>query len=172
MADVRFLWDLYWPAVAVALAVGIGGGLYFFRPRRSEKLGIAVLVLAVVGVAALWHGPLGASDRFRSEVEQVARTTLDYYELPQVQARLERGPLTRRLLLSGPADDFQRRELVRIMAEVPGAGSARWTNGAAVGFVLPLLAIAELMALAGFGLGLVISYLLELRRRARAEWRW
>ncbi len=32
---------------------------------------------------------------------------------------------------------------------------------------LPLIAEAELMALTGFGLGLLLTYLLELRRRAR-----
>jgi hypothetical protein len=32
---------------------------------------------------------------------------------------------------------------------------------------LPLLIEAELMALSGFGLGLLLTYLLELRRRAR-----
>lgn len=32
---------------------------------------------------------------------------------------------------------------------------------------LPLLAEAELLALFGFGLGLLLTYLLELRRRAR-----
>ena len=32
---------------------------------------------------------------------------------------------------------------------------------------LPLLIEAELMALAGFGLGLLLTYLLEIRRRAR-----
>jgi hypothetical protein len=32
---------------------------------------------------------------------------------------------------------------------------------------LPLIVEAELMALTGFGLGLLLTYLLELRRRAR-----
>ena len=32
---------------------------------------------------------------------------------------------------------------------------------------LPLIVEAELMALVGFGLGLLLTYLLELRRRAR-----
>lgn len=32
---------------------------------------------------------------------------------------------------------------------------------------LPLMVEAELMALTGFGLGLLLTYLLELRRRAR-----
>ena len=38
---------------------------------------------------------------------------------------------------------------------------------------LPLLIEAELMGLFGFGLGLLLTYLLELRRRARRfDRRW
>ncbi len=38
---------------------------------------------------------------------------------------------------------------------------------------LPLLVEAELMGLFGFGLGLLLTYLLELRRRARRfDRRW
>jgi hypothetical protein len=43
-----------------------------------------------------------------------------------VQAKLQRGPLSRRLILSGPADDFQRSELLRILDETPGVLDVRW----------------------------------------------
>ena len=46
--------------------------------------------------------------------------------MTQVTARLQRDPLTRRLILSGPADDFQRGELVRRMEALPGIGEATW----------------------------------------------
>jgi len=39
---------------------------------------------------------------------------------------MHRGPLSRRLILSGPADDFQRTELVRILDETPGVLDVRW----------------------------------------------
>ena len=81
---------------------------------------------AVLGFSALWHGPLGAGERLAQRSEIIARRTLDYYELPMIQARMERGPLTRRLILSGPADDFQRLELVRILNDVPGVLSVSW----------------------------------------------
>lgn len=81
---------------------------------------------AVLGFTALWHGPLGAGERLAQQSEAIARRTLDYYELPMIQAKMERGPLTRRLILSGPADDFQRAELVRIMDKVPGVLEVRW----------------------------------------------
>jgi hypothetical protein len=91
--------------------------------------------------------------------------------MAQVQAKLERGPLRRTLLLTGPADDFQRTELVRIMGAVDGVGSARWQDMPEP-MQLPLLAEVELAALVSFGLGLLLAYLLELRRRSRAQWRW
>ena len=81
---------------------------------------------ATLACGALWHGPLGAGDRLATRADKVARATLDYYELPAVSARIERSPLARRIILSGPADDFQRSELLRIMGKVPGVNEVRW----------------------------------------------
>ena len=81
---------------------------------------------AVVGFTALWHGPLGAGERLAQRSETIARRTLDYYELPMIQAKMERGPQSRRMILSGPADDFQRSELVRILDDIPGVLEVRW----------------------------------------------
>jgi hypothetical protein len=83
---------------------------------------------ATMAATALWHGPLGAANRFSGRIEQTARRTLDHYELPAIRARVEHGPLTRRVILSGPADDFQQAELVRIMGNIPGVGDVRWAN--------------------------------------------
>ena len=94
--------------------------------RRTIVLfGIAV----TVGFAALWHGPLGAGERLAALSETSARRTLDYYELPMIQAHMQHGPLSRRLILSGPADDFQRLELVRILDETPGVLEVQWDPG-------------------------------------------
>lgn len=90
--------------------------------RTIFLLGLA----AVIGFTALWHGPLGAGDRLASQAEASARRTLDHYEMPMIQARMQRGPLSRRLVLSGPADDFQRSELVRILDTTPGVLEVRW----------------------------------------------
>jgi hypothetical protein len=89
----------------------------------------AVLALGIAAVFAatwVWHGPLGTGNRIAARAESNARATLDYYEMAQIQARMERDPLTRRLVLSGPADDFQRRELVRILDGIPGVGEVVW----------------------------------------------
>ena len=92
----------------------------------SNRTILLVGLAAVLGFTALWHGPLGAGERLALRSETIARRTLDYYELPMVQVKMERGPLSRRLILSGPADDFQRAELVRILDAVPGVLEVRW----------------------------------------------
>lgn len=81
---------------------------------------------AVTAFGALWHGPLGAGERLASQAEASARRTLNHYELPMIQAQIQRHPLARRLILSGPADDFQRSELIRILDETPGVLEVRW----------------------------------------------
>ena len=92
----------------------------------SRRTILLIGIAATVGFTALWHGPLGAGERLTLQAELSARRTLDYYELPMVQAHIQRDPLARRLILSGPADDFQRVELVRILDETPGVLDVRW----------------------------------------------
>ncbi len=83
-------------------------------------------IAATLGFGALWHGPLGAGEAFAVRADSLARATLDHYEMTAVSARLERAPLSRTIILSGPADSFQRGELVRIMREIPGVAAVRW----------------------------------------------
>jgi len=87
---------------------------------------LAAGALAVVAVTWTWHSPLGVGERFATDVEARARIQLDHDEMLRVQARFERDPLTRRLVLSGPADDFQRAEIKRRMELLPGVGEAVW----------------------------------------------
>ena len=92
-----------------------------------NRNGIITLgVVAVLAETALWHGPLGAGDRLAAKIETHARTVLDHLEMTKVSARLERSPLRRRLVLSGPADDFQRAELVQILDDISGVSGVRW----------------------------------------------
>ena len=86
-------------------------------------------IFAVIGLTWLWHGPLGAGERLAAGLERQARLQLDRDEMFRVQARVVRDPLTRRLNLSGPADDFQRREIKRRMDALPGVGEAVWDPG-------------------------------------------
>lgn len=81
---------------------------------------------ATLGAVAVYHGPMGKADEFAGAIEQVARAELDRQEMVQIDAKFERGPLRRTLVLSGPADDFQREELPKIIAKVRGVEAVRW----------------------------------------------
>lgn len=94
--------------------------------RIGPRTGVALCLAATIATGALVHGPLGTGERFAVRVDTTARRTLEYYELPDIQGRMQRAPLTRRVILSGPADSFQREELVRIMNNIPGILDARW----------------------------------------------
>ena len=122
------IWNFYWPILLAAAIIGVIAGTLHFRrstgPRDYAWLLKGAALALVLGL--LWHGPGGAGDRFATSVETSARRTLVDFEMAPVTARLGRGPLTRTLILSGPANDFQQTELVRIMVEVPGVAKARW----------------------------------------------
>jgi membrane protease YdiL (CAAX protease family) len=163
-------WSYFWPPFGAGLAVAIIAGAIAFRRRRRRYVSLGAGAVIVIALAALWHGPLGAADRFAREVEQVARQALIYNEIPEVSGHLHHGPLTRRLLLSGPADDFQRNELVIVMDQVPGVESVSWSKEGGGG--TPLIVEGALVALLGFLFGLLVAYLRELRRRYNAEWKW
>ena len=83
-------------------------------------------IAATLGATALYHGPMGKGDAFAAAIEQAARAELDRQEMFQIAGRLERGPLRRTLVLSGPADDFQREELPKIMVRLSGVDAVRW----------------------------------------------
>lgn len=160
-------WAYFWPLLASGLVLGALFGTVAMRKRRLW-LALAGGVLAL-GAAALWHGPLGAADRLTTDVERAAREGLVNWEMPQVQARLHRSPLSRCLVLSGVADDFQRSELVRIMETIPGVRTATWSPDRGG---IPLIAEAVIAAVLGFLGGLLLAYVVELRRRYNAQWKW
>jgi len=158
----------FWPVFVAGLVIGgLAGTIGLYR----HKLGLAVAVgLALsIAAAAIWHGPAGAADRFTATAERQARESLAYYEMTKITAHLHRGPLTRRLVLSGPADDWQRGELVRLFSQVPGVSGATWSEQDAG---LPLIVEEIAGAIAGFLLGLLVAYLVQLRRRYNAQWTW
>ena len=159
-------WAYFGPVLLLGLLLGAVPGVIWLRRRRGLPLIIAAA--AALAGAELWHGPLGAADRFATVVEQSATQRLADWEMSQVTAHLHRNPLSRRLLLSGRADDFQRSELVRIMSDVPGVGRAAWDQSSGI----PLMLESAAVSLLGFLGGLLLAYLVELRRRYNAQWRW
>ena len=161
------LWSYFWPVFAAGLVIGAIAGSIAFRRKRNLTLIVGACI--AIAAAALWHGPLGAADRFSTRVERGAGQALSYYEMTKVTAKLHRNPLSRRLTLAGPADDFQRSELVRVLDQLPGVSSVSWSPGRGG---LPLIAEAALLAVVGFLVGLVLAYLVELRRRYNAQWKW
>lgn len=156
----------FWPVFALGLILGAGFGTVWLRRKRLLFL-FAGILIAAAGTA-LWHGPGGAADRFAATVESSARSTLISWEMGQVQAHLHHGPLTRRLDLTGTADDFQRSELVRIMGSLPGVSGATWSGSAG----MPLILQALLVSALAFVVGLFLAYVVELRRRYNAQWSW
>ena len=166
------LLDYFWPALLIGVVAGIIAGTIQWRrrivgTRRAGLIGTAA-TLAIAGYL-VWSGPLGAADRFITAVEQPIRQMLVNYEMEQVSAELRREPLRRQIVYRGPADDFQRTELV-FMAEVwPGVASATWNLKVRA---IPIVIEGAAVAIAGLLLGLLIAYLVELRRRTNADWSW
>jgi hypothetical protein len=163
------LWSYFWPALGLGMVSGIIAGSFAFRWRPRRSLVLVGGLAAAIGLAALWHGPLGGADRFSTRVDKGIHDTLVYYEMTQVTGQLHHDPLTRRVLLSGEADDFQRSELVRLMDQVPGVSSTSWSSNAGG---LPLIVEGGLVAVLGYLLGLLLAYLVELRRRYNSQWKW
>ena len=162
-------WAYFWPAFALGLVVGLIAGIVGFHKKSRRRAALASGLVCTLALAALWHGPLGAADRFANGVDRDVQATLKYYEMTQVSAHLHRAPLTRHLILSGPADDFQSSELVRTMETLPGISRAQWRASPAGP---PLIAEGLGIAAVGFLFGLLLAYLIELRRRYNAQWTW
>lgn len=166
---MNVLWSYFWPVFAAGLLAGGISGMLAFRRKAGRNAALAAGMVVAIACAGLWHGPLGAGGRFSAQVELTARQVLDAYEMTQVSAHLHHRPLTRRLILSGKADDFQTSELVRIMSQVPGVSRAQWSAAEAGP---PLIAEAIGVGVLGFLFGLLLAYLVELRRRYNTQWNW
>ncbi|MGZ8337267.1 MAG: hypothetical protein ACXWU1_11445 [Allosphingosinicella sp.] len=133
-----------------------------------------LLIGLAVALIAGWisHGPLGQGEAFVAQLQARAEAVVREAELPQVRVDMARAPLARQVLLSGPADHFQREGqgsfpgLNDRIRGLPGVAGLRWADDpAGAGRVFPLLAETLLMALAAFLIGLSLGKLLFRPRR-------
>lgn len=166
------LLEYFWPSFAAGVVIGaIFLTLIFRRKLEGWRKWLLVdgAIVAAILCSLLWSGPLGGGRRFIDSVEPLARKALDYYEMTQVSGRLGHAPLTRQLILEGPADDFQRSELVRLMSQLPGVSNATWQGGNGA---WPIILEGAVVALAGLLLGALLAFLFERHRRYNAQWSW
>ena len=99
---------------------------------RISKFLIGLAAALVVAVVAYW--PVGMGAAFIDRLEAGANIMLARAEVPGVTVQMQRSPLTRKALLTGPANQFQREGMgslpginQRVLA-VPGMSRVEWTN--------------------------------------------
>jgi hypothetical protein len=96
-------------------------------PAVKFLIGLALALLA----GWIAHGPLGQGGAFVDRLDAQARDVIKQNELA-IQVRFDRDPLSRRAILSGHADRFQREGQGSFpgidgrVASVPGVSGVRW----------------------------------------------
>lgn len=130
-------------------------------------------LVAALATGWLWHAPLGQGRAFVADLEARARVAVTQAELPGVDVRLSRSPLSRSATLSGPANDLQREGLGSqkgvsdYVREVEGISGVRWADQPA-GRTLPLLAETLLLNALAFLVGFALGRLFLGRRRRQS----
>ena len=97
---------------------------------------VKFLIGLAAALAAGWisHGPLGRGEMFVNQLESDLQLVIANANLPGVTGRVQREPLARTAILSGPADQFQRDGMGsmpginRRVLTVPGMARYEWTN--------------------------------------------
>jgi hypothetical protein len=97
---------------------------------------VKFLIGLAAALAAGWisHGPLGRGEQFIDRMEADLQAVLGVVNLPGVSGRMQREPLARTAILSGPADQFQREGngslpgIDRRVMLIPGMARFEWTN--------------------------------------------
>jgi hypothetical protein len=91
-------------------------------------------LLAVAAMGWLSHGPLGNGEALVSALEARARAVVVASQVSGVDARMQRDPMSREVVLSGPANDYQREGMGQFpglndrIREIEGISSLRWAN--------------------------------------------
>lgn len=131
-------------------------------------IGLAATLLA----GWIWHAPMGNGERLVSRLEAEAKAKVAETDLPGIEVRMGRDPLSRAATLSGPADQFQREgqgEFQGIddrVGGVKGISGISWTDDQRPqGRVAPLLLELLGAMIAAFLIGLGIARFLFGREK-------
>lgn len=100
----------------------------------SPWLKLLIGIAAALAAGLISHGPLGRGEAFVGLLEARVNEEVRTADLPGVTARLGRDPLSREVVLTGTANDFQREGMGllpgindRIRA-IPGISGLRWDD--------------------------------------------
>lgn len=138
------------------------------RPWMKFTIGLA----AALAAGGLFHGPMGGGARLLDALQAHAELRIRHSELP-IRVEMERAPMRRAAILSGPANDFQREGmgsypgLNQRIATIPGIAAVRWAEGhRGIGRAwLPLLAETLILCALAFLVGLGLGRLVFGRRK-------
>lgn len=93
-------------------------------------VGLAAALLA----AWVSHGPLGRGEALVRHLESQAQAVVDRAAIDGVEVRMQRDPLARTAILSGPADRFQREGMGSLpglnqrIEAIEGVDGLEWAN--------------------------------------------
>ena len=136
----------------------------------SPMLKFLIGLAAVVLMGWAHHSALGNGAAFIDRIEAQAKQTVAAAQVPGVDVRLGREPLSRLATFSGDADAFQREGQGELkgfndrVREVAGVSGVRWPDEAEKTGI-PLLLEVLLQLLAAYLIGLGIAWLLFGRRK-------
>jgi hypothetical protein len=94
---------------------------------------------AVIAMGWIHHGPLGNGEALVQRLETQAQTAVAATEVPGIQVRLSRDPLSRSATISGQADEFQRegqgslKGINDLVRETEGISDVQWSEPPARG---------------------------------------
>ncbi len=100
----------------------------------SPAVKFLIGLVAVLLMGWVYHGPLGNGEALVGRLETEARAAVVASEVPGVDVRLGRDPLSREATLSGPANDYQREGMGQFpglndrVRAIEGISGVRWAN--------------------------------------------